>query len=664
MGKERTPKLAIYARTSVDKDEFKTSIEQQIEEGKKFAIAHNLEYEVFSDKGVSAYKIEDEKDPYYTRDEFKQLMEKISKNVFSDLWVWEASRLSRNDLAMAKIKTSLIAHNVILHTKSQTFDLTKPQDKLNLSILSDFSEYERDLIVERTTRGLHKAINEGKRSFSHFYGYEKAGFENGNFTYKIDERKIEQVKQAYKLFLEGNSLRQISFILEESNIITPKERLKLATKWGRILAHKEYTGYSLNMDGLKIEKQFSNNEIGSLVQLKDIEKYWVKSQVYKEQIISIEDWIICREKLQTYKKNISDRKKHYSVEIDIEKKQGISTGIVKCYDCGCGYYIHRTKSKNKRNESVYTPYYKHRSLMNNNNCKQNPKTIKKEKLDNIMRFFFTFQTIIFNDRQIKSNEMISSLKNEKKVIDEEIKSIRNNIEKFYKLRNIADDKIIENPDLFLEITRQQNIYNSKIKELEEALKQKETSLSKIQKELEENEKLLTFKLSQKQILDFLMFKSLEEQRNILIKQIDEAKIYNNFILIKSRDLYFIFKIDKNEKPEKDAKGNNVYRAYSIQDFLYNGKNDEILSFWARYENNDLDFKKPETQDYLRKLFNWKDFRVSDENIDLDFEIKLPDNSTVIYFDESETLDDKRIKARARRERYKERLKNNLVNHRK
>lgn len=658
MGKERTPKLAIYARTSVDKDEFKTSIEQQIEEGKKFAIAHNLEYEVFSDKGVSAYKIEDEKDPYYTRDEFKQLMEKISKNVFSDLWVWEASRLSRNDLAMAKIKTSLIAHNVILHTKSQTFDLTKPQDKLNLSILSDFSEYERDLIVERTTRGLHKAINEGKRSFSHFYGYEKAGFENGNFTYKIDERKIEQVKQAYKLFLEGNSLRQITFILEESNIITPKERLKLATKWGRILAHKEYTGYSLNMDGLEIEKQFSNNEIGSLVQLKDKEKFWVKSQVYKEEIISIDDWIICREKLQNYKKALSDKRTNYSVN------SSLSTGIVKCYDCGCGYYIYNTATKRKNKDVVYTPYYKHRSFMNNNTCMQNPKTIKKEKLDNIMRFFYIFQSLIFNDRQIKSNEIISALKNRKKLIDEEIKTIRKDIEKFNKLVKIADDKIIENPDLFVEITRQQNIYNSKIKELEEDFNQKETGLINLQKELEENEKLLTFKLSQKQIVEFLFFKNSEEQRNILIKQIEEAKIYNNFIVIKSRDLYFIFKIDKNEKPEKNEQGKNIFRAYSIPEFLFNGKNDEILSFWARYENNDLDFKKPETQDYLRKLFNWKDFKVSDENMDLDFEIKLPDNSTVIYFDESETLDDKRIKARARRERYKERLKNNLVNHRK
>ena len=77
---ETKRKLAIYARTSVDKDDFKTSIEQQIEEGKRFAKLHNLEYEVFSDKGVSAYKIEDENDPYYTRDNFKKLMEKINKS--------------------------------------------------------------------------------------------------------------------------------------------------------------------------------------------------------------------------------------------------------------------------------------------------------------------------------------------------------------------------------------------------------------------------------------------------------------------------------------------------------------------------------------------------------------------------------------------------------
>ena len=39
----RKPRLAIYARTSVDKDEFNKSIEQQIEAGKEFAKENNFD---------------------------------------------------------------------------------------------------------------------------------------------------------------------------------------------------------------------------------------------------------------------------------------------------------------------------------------------------------------------------------------------------------------------------------------------------------------------------------------------------------------------------------------------------------------------------------------------------------------------------------------------
>ena len=74
------------------------------------------------------------------------------------------------------------------------FDLSTPQGKVLAGVLSSISEFERDIIAERTKSGLKAAVARGK----------KLGRPTGNRT--IDKHQ----KQVTELLAEGWSYRRIA----------------------------------------------------------------------------------------------------------------------------------------------------------------------------------------------------------------------------------------------------------------------------------------------------------------------------------------------------------------------------------------------------------------------------------------------------------------------
>ena len=86
---------SIYVRTSVDKEN--TSIEQQIKMGINFCKKNKYEYLIYEDKGKSGYKIEDEKNPFKDRPGLLKLITDIENKIIDKIWVFENSRLSRNE---------------------------------------------------------------------------------------------------------------------------------------------------------------------------------------------------------------------------------------------------------------------------------------------------------------------------------------------------------------------------------------------------------------------------------------------------------------------------------------------------------------------------------------------------------------------------------------
>jgi DNA invertase Pin-like site-specific DNA recombinase len=81
-----------------------STIIQQRTAGIKFAREHKFEYELYEDEGKSGYKIsDDDQDPFNNRPSFVNLINDIKGKKIDKVWVWEHSRLSRNQYASAFI---------------------------------------------------------------------------------------------------------------------------------------------------------------------------------------------------------------------------------------------------------------------------------------------------------------------------------------------------------------------------------------------------------------------------------------------------------------------------------------------------------------------------------------------------------------------------------
>jgi site-specific DNA recombinase len=155
--------LGIYCRTSSEKAGETSTISQQRTIGLKFAEQNKLELSLYEDEGKSGYTIsDDDLDPFNNRPDFTRLINDIKAKKIDKVWVWEISRLSRNEYASAFIFNVFAKYNIKLFINQEEYDLTNPQNKLNRVILGAIAEYERHLIVNRTTRGAKEQFAKGK----------------------------------------------------------------------------------------------------------------------------------------------------------------------------------------------------------------------------------------------------------------------------------------------------------------------------------------------------------------------------------------------------------------------------------------------------------------------------------------------------------------------
>jgi DNA invertase Pin-like site-specific DNA recombinase len=140
--------LGIYIRTSKEGTKDESPIEQQKREGVSFAVKNDYRYEIYEDRGISGFRItDDETDPFKNRPGFMSLIGDIKSKKVDSVWVWEHSRLSRNQFASAIIFNLFEKNEVKVFEKDKEFAYTDPQAKMIRGLLDIMSEYERSLIT-------------------------------------------------------------------------------------------------------------------------------------------------------------------------------------------------------------------------------------------------------------------------------------------------------------------------------------------------------------------------------------------------------------------------------------------------------------------------------------------------------------------------------------
>jgi hypothetical protein len=425
--------------------------------------------------------------------------------------------------------------------------LNDPQLKFTRQVLDAVSEYERQLIVARTTRGIRKLINDGRRWHFKLYGYEKDGKDEKGYTKWVPvESELNYYRYALKRYMEGASLMKIYCELYNINNLDKDKFARHSSRLGRILRKYQYTGYQLTIEGFEIYKQYRNNEINSLQILLDKNKYWIKSAHYPVELISIEDWVKIVERLQIHTTKLKNSRKDRL----LRASKDIATGLIQCGDCGARFYYKEQKpGKYITGEPKIYYSYCHFPRMNGYICNQKPKSFKLDNINELFKIFYFYFYLVFDNKEELIKESQRNIKHLQTKMKETIVKSEKEIsiieKRLIKFRNTLDDSPDEK-DIIRALSKQIDTNETRLNELN-------IELSKLKIDYEiQNEKFnqtlleMTYYDVKEKILDWFYKLNIEEQRNELIRIIKACKILGHYLILDTGKIVFLFDIFKKE----------------------------------------------------------------------------------------------------------------------
>lgn len=256
---------ALYCRLSRD-DELKgdsNSIVNQKEMLARYAAEHNFdELKFFVDDGYSGTNFE--------RPAWKELMELAEERMVGTIIVKDLSRLGRDyikvgmytDIIFPKLNIRFIAVN-------NAVDSDDEHDNDMLPFINIFNEfYAKD--TSRKIRAVFKAKGlSGKPMCSHPpYGYVKDP--KDKYHWIVDEDAAENVREIFRLCIEGYGMYEIAGILTNRRIMNPTAHAKskgltppdnrirvddytwTSSTIAKMLTRQEYLGHTVNFKTYRI----------------------------------------------------------------------------------------------------------------------------------------------------------------------------------------------------------------------------------------------------------------------------------------------------------------------------------------------------------------------------------------------------------------------------
>ncbi len=161
MNSSKKVKIAIYIRVSTDEQGEKFGLDTQIRKIEDFIKFHSDDgwiYDrslIYEDKGYSGTL------PPEGRPALKKLMQDAKKGLFDLVVVYKLDRFFRSMRYLLETIESLQEMEIGFYSVSEKFD-TSPMGKLLMNIFGTLAQFERDLIIERTSEGKISAARAGR----------------------------------------------------------------------------------------------------------------------------------------------------------------------------------------------------------------------------------------------------------------------------------------------------------------------------------------------------------------------------------------------------------------------------------------------------------------------------------------------------------------------
>ena len=240
LAKERTVqrqlRVAAYCRVSTDDEEQLSSYEAQqtyytdkIMTNPAWTMAG-----IFADEGITGTSAK-------KRPEFLRMIRLCKQKKIDIVLTKSISRFSRNTVDCLNYIRALKALGIAVIFEKENINTLESDSEMLITMLGAFAQAESESMSANIRWGKRQAMREGKVTFQYkrLYGYEKGP--DGNP--RIIPEQAEVVREMFKRYLGGASLRDIRRWLEESQIpnVFGKPVWKIQTL-RNILSNEKYCG--------------------------------------------------------------------------------------------------------------------------------------------------------------------------------------------------------------------------------------------------------------------------------------------------------------------------------------------------------------------------------------------------------------------------------------
>jgi site-specific DNA recombinase len=333
-------KAALYARVSTDAQQKEGTIESQLVELKRqiSAAGHVLVRE-YIDDGYSGTLLD--------RPALNQMRADLKTDVFDTIYFLAADRIAREVEYQRIIVGELLKHGKQITINGKDYQ-QNPENKLTLTMLGAFAEFERAKIIERTTRGRLHRLRMGEMS------------SNGHRIYGYHYVKAAVVRSIFEMFASGNyGLVTISRHLEERRVLTCKGR----QRWDNdriksILKNETYTGTRYFN---RITKATEANREGKKV----IRGKWIFRDQAEWIAVSVPA-IVSRELFDKVQERLREHEARYCQPVT----HYLLSGLVQCGVCGSGCSSFRRWQKVVRPSGAVSVYH-HAAYRCNRRAREN-----------------------------------------------------------------------------------------------------------------------------------------------------------------------------------------------------------------------------------------------------------------------------------------------------
>ncbi len=229
-------RVAAYCRVSTDEDEQINSYKAQIEYYTE-KINKNPEWQmagIFADEGISGTQAK-------KRPEFLKMIRLCRQGKIDLILTKSFSRFARNTVDSVDYIRELRALGIGVVSEKENMNTLNEDSEMLITILSCFAQAESESISKNVSWGIHQSFKNGKVpiKYSTLLGYRKG--ENDLPEIVPDEAEI--VKEIYRRYLDGMSLRQIADTLNSRGIKTKHKNTAWTPETVKgILKNEKYSG--------------------------------------------------------------------------------------------------------------------------------------------------------------------------------------------------------------------------------------------------------------------------------------------------------------------------------------------------------------------------------------------------------------------------------------